>query len=67
MVYDDVGGDEVYVLTMTCLVCFPACLRSAYGIDLLQDSSGSCSSVYWGLEFVRAVKSSGGVHRLNVV
>lgn len=40
---DDVGGD-VYVLTMTRLVCFPARLRSAYGIGLLQDSS-SYSSV----------------------
>jgi len=36
--YDDVGGD-VYVLTMTRLVCFPARLRSAYGIGLFQDSS----------------------------
>ena len=40
MDYDDVGGD-VYVLTMTRLVCFPARLRSAYGIGLLQESSGS--------------------------
>ena len=38
MVYDDVGGDEVYVLTMTCLVCFPARLRSAYGIDVTKGS-----------------------------
>jgi len=38
---DVVGGITVYVLTMTRLVCFPALLRSAYGIGLLQDSSGS--------------------------
>jgi hypothetical protein len=65
MVYDDVGG-KVYVLTMTRLVCFPARLRSAYGIGLLHDSSGSYSSVYSGLE-VGGVVSSGGVRRPDVV
>ena len=66
MDYDDVGSD-VYVLTMTRLVCFPARLRSAYGIGLLQDSSGSYSSVYSGLEFGGVVESSGGVRRPDVV
>jgi len=66
MGYDDVGSD-VYVLTMTRLVCFPARLRSAYGIGLLQDSSGSYSSVYSGLlEFWGDVLSSGGVRRPDV-
>jgi len=36
---------KVHVLTMTRLVCFPARLRSAYGIGLLQDSESSSSSV----------------------
>lgn len=59
---------DVYVLTMTRLVCFPARLRSAYGIGLLQDSSGSYSSVYSGLEFgFWGVVSSGGVRRPDVV
>lgn len=52
---------------MTRLVCFPARLRSAYGIGLLHDSSGSYSSVYSGLEFGGVVESSGGVRRPDVV
>jgi len=66
MDYDDIGSN-VYVLTMTRLVCFPARLRSAYGIGLLQDSSGSYSSVNSGLEFGGVVESSGGVRRPDVV
>ena len=66
MDYDDVGGD-VYVLTMTRLVCLPARLRSAYGIGLLQDSSGSYSSVYSGFEEFEVAESSGGVRRPDVV
>jgi hypothetical protein len=63
MSYHDVESD-VYVLTMTRLVCFPARLRSAYGVlGLLQDSSASYSSVNSGsLEF-GGVLSSGGVRR----
>ena len=63
------GGEDsdFYDLTMTRLVCFPARLRSAYGIGLLQASSGSYSSVYSDLLELGGVVSSGGVRRPEVV